>query len=538
MNFVGGTNPKNAIVQLAGLRLSPSEYTIDSFSNTIMFNDAPPNVDIEITTFNDTNRQYMVTQSGIIGNVVSPIATINNVLSPPLATTLATATTVTTNLITVASVDNFIVDQPVQFYGIASMGGVLVDGTVYFIDTIDTIDNKFTIKNAAGTQIVLTNSTGSLTTVVGGVSTTRVTVATGNNLFTNDVIRIDGTSGSVQLNNNTYYVHVINAYVVDTVDLYLQPYDPAPGAVNFPVTNITTYTGGGFIWENNIFNIQSAVASATTLSDSTITVDSTDNLIENTPVYFTQFGSVTGETILGGLIQGTEYYVKTVVSGTKFTVSEARDGIAFAVTTDTGTVNVSQWLQVDVDRLWVTINGFRVPSSKLRINDPNEISILSEILTGDEVIITSMMPSASPNQEVYLNFVNASNEQTIYRAETETRTWLTQPIFELTTEIFIDDVGVLGAGDLIIINGEMIKFTDVNTETNSLTGLSRGVNGTAKQSFIPIYTEVYGLISANKLPEMYYDQTWNSNVWNSVSGDPLQISDTIPARFLILDERE
>jgi hypothetical protein len=57
-----------------------------------------------------------------------------------------------------------------------------------------------------------------------------------------------------------------------------------------------------------------------------------------------------------------------------------------------GSIYVTQYQQVNVDRLWVTINGYIVPSSSLRLNSYNNLSILSEIKTCDEVIITSMRP--------------------------------------------------------------------------------------------------------------------------------------------------
>ena len=68
-----------------------------------------------------------------------------------------------------------------------------------------------------------------------------------------------------------------------------------------------------------------------------------------------------------------------------------------------------------------------------------------------------------------------------------------------------------------------------------MTGLQRGANGTAQQDYIPVYTSVLSLLSSNKLPEVYYDQTWNSYVYNTVDGDPLQISETTAAQFLHTD---
>jgi len=217
--------------------------------------------------------------------------------------------------------------------------------------------------------------------------------------------------------------------------------------------------------------------------------------------------------------------------------------------------------------MYVTINGYRVPSSKLKVNDFNEVSILSEIVPGDRVIISSMIPTATPNEEIYINFVNNVGDAEVYRTSPEITTWVTETVYPLATEILVNDVTKLTRqivhvalidlspnvkiapgvyiteddeltittleGNLVYINGEQIRFNKVDFDTNALQEISRGVNGTGTQTIIPAYSPAYGLLSINQLPNVFYDQTWNSNKYNTVEGDPLQISDTIPAQFLI-----
>ena len=268
--------------------------------------------------------------------------------------------------------------------------------------------------------------------------------------------------------------------------------------------------------------------------------------------------------------------------------------------------------QHDVQRLWVTVNGYRLPSSKLRVGADNEISILTEISPGDVVIMTNMIPDATPDEEIYLNAVNTTGEQSIYRANVQARTWLSQPVFPLSQVIYVGDVtrvtdnviqnviapspvnnlysigltadknilsGVtvlnnttgntldtdtyevvvenlspilkitdgsyISAGDslkitslegnVLYINGEQIKFTTINFDNNSVSGLQRGANGTGVQEYIATYTEVFSLLSNNRLPDLYIDQSWNSYTFNTTEGDPLQISTTTPAQFLQTD---
>jgi hypothetical protein len=362
---------------------------------------------------------------------------------------------------------------------------------------------------------------------VGGQPAVRVTTATPHQLPSptadNALIRIDGTQGSIQLNNNSYYVHVINA---TQFDLYETPYLSGTGDTNYPITNIATYTSGGYAWEAGTFIVD------------------------------------------------------------------------------------SDWEQSNVDRLWVTVNGYRVPSSSLTLNANNDLSILVPITTTDIVIITSMISSATPNQQVYLQNVNKNGTQTVYRANTETRTWLVQPLYYTDETIYVNDInrvtdsivqnvvapaavgGIISIGltadrriisqvivynvttssyvnpanyevviidispilqitggvtagnnliittiegNLVYINGEQIRFTIVDLDNNTLTGLQRGINGTGEQAYVPTYTEVYGILSNNLLSDVNYNLTWNSYVYNPVAGDPLQISQTTAAYFLNMD---
>ncbi len=734
-NFAGQDNPENAIVQVDGVRLTLSQYSINVINNTILFDSPPPaNSNVSVTTYNDTQRQYFTSQYDITGNpgssllslvvdetvhelgtydqdapvvqtydqdtpvivlydeflnylklasgydtsvlnindsvqfsaptlggivagqtyyvvqiinstdfviseevggapfvvfddtgsmsllanglTVAPISNINNTLTAPIAISNATAsTTGSPNEITADSTAGFVVNQPVQFFGTSFDANIRTDGIVYFVDSI--VDSTtFTIKDFSGTQIVTAGGAGNMQVVVGGQPSVRVTTAIEHKFVENTLIRIDGTTGSVQLNNNVYYAKIIDPF---TFDIYNSPYDYSITAVNDPVTTIEAYTGGGYTWRQGLFFISTTTATATTEvalpDDDYITVTSTDDLVPGTPVYFSEIETSNTDTngdptpLMGGLTQGTLYYVKDVIDSTKFTVSSERYGPAISLTNDTGRINVTQWSQQNVDRLYVTINGYRVPSSNLKVNDFNEVSILSEIVPGDRVIISSMIPTATPNEEVYINFVNNIGDAEVYRTNPEITTWVTETVYPLGTEILVNDVTKLtrqviqdvttpatvsgfyylgltadknlianvrilnkttgnflpqeaisvvlidlspnvkivpGAyitvgdeltittleGNLVYINGEQIRFNKVDFATNALQEITRGVNGTGAQNIIPAYSTAYGLLSINQLPNIFYDQTWNSNIYNPVEGDPLQISDTVPAQFL------
>lgn len=535
--------------------------------------------------------------------IVAEITNVNNNITPPLATTLATATDGGTDEITVTSTTGFIVGATVEFRG-TTFGDIATDGTVYFVNSV--VDGThFTIEDADGDIVPLSTATGTIEVTVGGQSAVRVTTAIQTGFTTNTLVRIDGVEGSTQLNNNTYYVRVINNY---TFDLYNQPYTADLNGVNYPVTTVSNYVSGGFIWRQGSFYLVNTYATATSVTGQ-ITVNSTAGLVYGTPVYFTQSGNQNGDDLMGGLIQGTEYYVRDFIGVGTITVSSTRGGPATALTNDTGYINVTQWQQTNVDRLWVTINGYRVPSSKLKLNEVNEVSILSSINPGDIVIITSMMPSATPDQQVYLNLVDYAGNPAVYSANDETRTWLTRTLGILDTVMYVGDVTSLTQqvvqnvtapiavagyynigldsdkrtltgvtvynnttgqnisndyisiilvdaapilkiasgswiaagnsltitsleGNTVYVNGELIRFSNVDFSANTLSGLERGADGTGAQLIIPQYTDVIGLLGINRMSDIDYNLVWNSYVYNPVDGDPLQISQTVPAEFL------
>jgi len=547
---------------------------------------------------------------------------------------------------------------------LTNLGGISTLGEVYFVRAL--LDSThFTIEDQYGNIIELTDTSGnSLYAYSGGLVAVRVITGIDHGLTENSLIRIDGVVGSTQLNNNTYYARIISN---TEFDLYTYPYNPAYGAINYPVVAISAYISGGYAWLDQLFTIATTVTIGTNSTNNRIAVQDGTKLIHGTPVYFTQFGATQNEDILGNILAQHEYYVyeitpatsvddfvigyqyqilelgdtdwnfvagtvdvdyvvediitvEDVDSGTtgvasslqEFTISETRypNESIFAVTTATGVVNVSQFQQINVDRLWVTVNGLRVPASSLRLNEYNNLSILTTIQTGDVVIITSMMPTATPNEETYLLNVTTSNQPSVYRANSQTRTWLTHPLEYTDTLIYLNDVSRItdtivqdvtcpvavdglynigltsnknvichltvynnttstlvdpvnystivvdtapilqisaqvSVGDsltitsvegrLLYVNGEQIGFRECDLTNNTVSDLQRGTNGTGTQTYIPLYSEAYGLVPNNRMTDVLYSSAWNSYVYNTVEGDPLQISDTLGAGFLRTD---
>ena len=341
---------------------------------------------------------------------------------------------------------------------------------------------------------------------------------------TGDLITVDGIVGTTQLNGNEYYA-ILRDPVIEG-DVTYQPirlfYD---SLLSKPVTGniLTTYVSGGYVWK----------------SDSTHVINQPTLTLTN------------------------------------------------------------------VNRLFVTINGYKVDNSRLKLKTGNKLNILEAITTGDTVLITSMIANPTPNQMVFINHIDKIGEQLIYRANSGVRTWLTKNLEVLDSQIYVENVSKLldlvkttvvavtvnqsvacfvnyavetikeisiynistltqiskenitlsirnsrpviyvssGAsegdnlevslrlGNTISIDGEIITFKKVNTETNIISGITRGIDGSGARLMHPEYTTVYGVKLTNTLFNYYYNRTWNSEEF-SAEGDPLQISDSFPANFL------
>jgi hypothetical protein len=543
-NYVGGVNATNAVVEINGLRIDPSEYTIDFGTTSLIFNALTPTPSdtVAVTTFNDTQRQYLFTTSydtTTIPKQVTPIVYVNN-----------SVTTV----------------QP----------------------------------------------------------TVQIETSIAHNLVNDDVVRIDGVIGSSQLNNQVFRVEEISPTI-----LALYEYTPGtPYSASPPITIADNYISGGYVWKLNSWILENQIATDSSydaVSDIwVLAVSDVSGLEPDTPVYFTEYDSGTGidiplgdATSIPEIFAGTKYFIKDINAFTnEFSISETQGGPAMVLSAVSGvSIRATQWEQTNVDRLWVTVNGQRVSSSSLRLNDANEVSILTEVLPGDEVIITSMVPSATPNTMTYIQIVDQENQGTVYRANSNTRTWLTEPVGEFTTTIKVDDitkitnsvtqnstcpiatfdyheiglsanrfdilevrvynnnparlgfidqdyleVRVSGLGPFVLIqegswinagddltitttegrtlyvNGEYMTIISVDQAENTLN-VQRGAQASAVNISIPKYTIVYSLLSDNQMSVINYNDTWNPipGIYNTAEGDPLQIAVSPGANFLKVD---
>ena len=189
----------------------------------------------------------------------------------------------------------------------------------------------------------------------------------------------------------------------------------------------------------------------------------------------------------------------------------------------------------DESRTWVTINGERISSSKLSFvpgENSTQLHISTEINIGDEVIVTSMVPGATPNSNSYILNVSKNGTGSVYKGTVNDRTWLVQPLYPSDDIVYLSDVSILPEGTRIIqINGEKIRFNVLDSVYNTVSGLTRGIEHTGILSVQETNSLVFPIVNVNKLPDVHYNDSWNRRIYNT-KGDPLQFSDSIPAKFL------
>jgi hypothetical protein len=439
-----GTNEDNAIVEVNGERLIPvTEYSFNTSTNQLVLVNSVTSDDIvAITTYNDTSRQWLVTDT-YTGISVYPISYID--------TSLAVAT---------------------------------------------------------------------------------ITFETDPAYSSGTMVYINGTNGTVELNRNAYYVKPVE---VDSV-YYYEIYTDAD--LYYPVTghDIGTYTGGGVA------------------SESTFSVPYPDVPFGMDPMTYTE-GS----------------------------------------------------------RTWITVNSKRIDPSLVIFGENNQLSIISDISSSDQVVITAMVTGASPNPMTFDININKYSTPVAYRTNLQDGSWLTEEFTGETdymtffnvsnlvesisktltviangTELYTllqvninqikevivynnttlttlssndftlslisgasgltftngaeegDSITVtLILGDTVEINGERIRFSTISIENNTISGLTRGVDGTLVAPVHPQYAIGYGINDARRLTPEQYSVVWESTDIVSTSyydeipkTDPLQISTTEIAQFL------
>jgi hypothetical protein len=358
-----------------------------------------------------------------------------------------------------------------------------------------------------------------------------------------DEITIDGLLGSTGLNNTSCFVKdVTNTTNPDPLtwtyeyELYsdVTLYNPLNGY------DIGVYTGGGFSWLTvSTIEIPSPTVPAPMPNIEYIDATRTWVTIENTasmPGHFgrrvssdmLRFNTGNKLSILAPINYGENIIVTAFVTGetpneTKFNMNIDRYGMAEVYRTNlqNGTW-ITEEILAETDIIYLN-NASRVVST---------VSQNTDIVSSGDYLVSYLEYNISEIKGI--SIYDNNNLVVISSSNYEMQQ------FNGRSAVVFSDGVVAGLnltitmqiGNIVEINGERIYFTSIDLVTNTLTGLIRGVQGTPTIDHA-IYDQAFGINAVNKLKDFYYNKNWNSSVYNVENGDPLQISTTPAALFLL-----
>jgi len=248
--------------------------------------------------------------------------------------------------------------RPLVFGEVFNMSPVLVDPAY--------LEYMFNDTNV-GTQITSTTTGTNLITCM----STAGFILNAPVVFTFSITAYPSTFGNLVF-NTVYYVKTIDSATTFTVSA-------TSGGTPFALTSANLTTTGSLIngvqAEANVYNTELAIeirdngvpiytdvtvygttVTSTAATTNQVTCASTQNLSVGMSIIF--------DTSIGGIVSGTTYYVKTIVSPTAFTISQLADGNTFVLTTATasGTIRVRNINRPDRAIINLTTGKFTLKS--------------------------------------------------------------------------------------------------------------------------------------------------------------------------------
>jgi hypothetical protein len=162
------------------------------------------------------------------------------------------------------------------------------------------------------------------------------------------------------------------------------------------------------------------------------------------------------------------------------------------------------------ERLWVTLNGWRlIPGEDFTV-EGSVVTLGGSIIgPADRVVITSFTQTVVPEAISFRIFQDMLGIQRIYRITPDSTTVLTEPLIPGEDIIYVEDVRNLAEPNpegnifgVLTVNGERITYRQRNTVNNTVSGLRRGVAGTAIASHA-VGSAVYDIGRGESLPQKY-----------------------------------
>jgi hypothetical protein len=355
------------------------------------------------------------------------------------------------------------------------------------------------------------------------VSPVRMILAVNPSFADGDLVKIDGTLGSVDLNSNSYYVKTEASYITDSVTYYpFRLYTNSALTVPLNGTSVHTYMGKGFVW-NDSQSIIIAQPSVTLTDGARTWVSINGNRLAPEMI---KFGANNHISILTPIELGDMIIATSTIS------TATPNSLSFAINIDKHNV-ASVYRSNSIDRTWLTQDLLTKEDTIYCANVGNLVDVVTEeytVLSEGTINLIYIQHDIDLIREVTISDVNSLI--TLPRTDFILKLHNNRPAIVFVGDAVEDDrlIVTIRTGDIIEISGEKIRFGQIDYVNNTLSKLTRGVEGTgAKTHYVNEY--IYGITHNRKLDDKYYNLVWNSSNYLRLR-DPLQLSTSIPAKFL------
>ena len=285
---------------------------------------------------------------------------------------------------------------------------------------------------------------------------------------------------------------------------------------------VTNYDGSDIPGMQVVFFNTPAAGARILISVSTLAdyqVITNTNSIEIVPLFnagdvfsITTFNDTAQQNILTLLWQGPEV--------TGVTLNEPYDSTAFSTASVSFTAgsfdytvgnpvfanNFDLGRAVEANRLWVTLDGYRLIEGQDFTVSGQYLILSSGIINSNQVVVaTEFTENQVPERMEFRIFQDMRNIQTTFRMTPDSSTTLAQSLSATADIIYVTDAHNLSMPNLaegyfgvITINGERILYREIDTALNTVSGLQRGTAGTGAAEH-DVGTPVYDMGVGNAM---------------------------------------
>ena len=405
-------------------------------------------------------------------------------------------------------------------------GSLVVDsgcssGDIVTLTTFDNTKNQqlSTLETMSARVVPILRVIASETGVSLEVEKTAHTFSVGN------IVLIDGFGNDgVGLTGNEYKISAIATSIGDTLnDTITLQVSSDVGYISLDPTGVVDGASGGFVWLASQFTFNNETVIDT--SRLWVTLNGYRLFEPNIKVYENNRIGILAEIVTGDQVIITKASARECPDAVKFRtmIDSTGNEVTYRIPSSTQT-----WVYSDVEIDDNSITVYDV--TRLVKSSVFEISYSGNI----------ELPEVNRTQVVGVQVFNKSTGKWISDVATSLKLIQLMPTVILSSEVSTGDSLMVYAyeGNYVWVNGEMIRFANIDFTTNTISGLSRGTSCTPIRETIPAKSLVYGMLDSNKLDEAYNSITWNTSILDSVDNygfkmsDPLQLSETFPAKFL------